>query len=316
MVDISIIMPAYNVERYIEESIDSITNNGFNRYELIIVDDCSTDNTLNIAKKKAKENSNIRVIDTKGGNGCSYGRKIGLNVAKGKYIYFCDADDYLEPGILKFIFDESEKYHLDVLMFNGRFKNELDNEWGITHNKLPIVDQDIPTNMMSGEKLLGVMKNNRQWRYAVWLYLVRKDIIDNNIDFFKGIVHEDPPYNYQLLNSAKRVKFYNICGYNYRLRNDSLMSVKTTIKDIEGYINAYNVIYDYNDKNFPFDETKYFYEIRMLEQIEESFVDLSSQSEITLAVNLIKKLFEKINLRRYENIYAIEFLKKEVQKYE
>lgn len=316
MTRISIIMPAYNVEKYIGEAIDSITNNGFKRYELIIVDDSSTDNTLKIAVDRAKENINIKVISTEGGNGCSYGRKIGLNIAKGKYIYFCDADDYLEKGLLEFLYNESEKYNLDVLMFNGRFKNELDNEWGITHDKLPIVCQDIPSKIVNGQQLLEIMKNNREWRYAVWLYFVKKDIIDNNVDFFRGIVHEDPPYNYQLLNSSKRVKYYNICGYNYRLRNNSLMSIGATIKDIEGYINAYNLIYDYNDINFSNDESKMFYEIRMLEQLEESFMDLTSPIEIKAASTLIKEIFKRIDLRNYSSLEIVEKLKKEVQDYE
>ena len=239
-----------------------------------------------------------------------------MDIAKGKYIYFCDADDYLEQGILDFLYNESEKYDLDVLMFNGRFKNELDNEWGITHDKLPIVSKSITSDVINGQQLLEAMKKNGQWRYAVWLYFVRKDVIDSNVDFFKGIVHEDPPYNYQLLNSAKRVKFYNICGYNYRLRNNSLMSIKTTLKDIEGYINAYNVIYDYNNTNFPNDESKHFYEIRMLEQLDESFTDLDTDTEVTKACRLIKKLFYKVRLRNYFGGKIVQKLKKEVEKYE
>lgn len=304
MVEISVIMPAYNVEDYIEEAINSIENNGFERYELIIIDDASTDKTLHIARRKMELNSKIRVISTNGGCGCSYGRKLGLNVAKGKYIYFCDADDFIDKGTLEYFYQKAEKHKLDVVMINGVFKNELENTWGIEHDNMQIVTQNIPTQVMTGEELLKVMKLNKEWRYAVWLYFVKKELLINNVQFFKGIVHEDPPYNYQLLNSSNRVKFYNVCLYHYRLRKNSLMSGKTSIKDIEGYINAYNVIYNYNNSNYPNDNEKLFFEIRMLEQLEESFSKLSSSDEIYIAAKMIEQLFEKINSRNYNDLVA------------
>lgn len=316
MVDISIIMPAYNVEQYINQAISSVTNNGFKRYELIIVDDKSTDNTLKIAYEKAAQNCKIKVIATAGGNGCSYARKIGLSVAKGKYVYFCDADDYLEPGTLDFLYTKAEKYDLDVIMFNGKFKNELENEWGVSHDSLSIVSKKIKSNVISGEDLLDTMKNNKEWRYAVWLYFSKRELIDNNVDFFKKIVHEDPPFNYQLLNAAKRVKYYNVIGYNYRLRSNSLMSNEVSLKDIEGYINAYMVISNYNDKHFKNDKSKHFFEIRMLEQLEEAFGELVKYNDIKEAKSLINQLLNVAVTKKYIESEVLKRLEKEVQKYD
>ena len=137
-IDISIIMPAYNTEEYIEEAIDSVcTQKGCN-YELIIINDGSTDNTHNIVQNKMKEYENIVYIKQKN-SGLSYSRKVGLDVAKGKYIYFVDSDDYILKDSLKFMFNEAENNKLDCLMVNAIFQDDLKNDFGKKMDKQNVV---------------------------------------------------------------------------------------------------------------------------------------------------------------------------------
>ena len=96
MVEISVLIPSHNVEKYIRECLDSIVNQTFKEMEIICIDDGSTDSTLDILNEYALKDSRIRVYENKENKGVGYTRNYLLSLAKGKYIYFMDSDDYLE----------------------------------------------------------------------------------------------------------------------------------------------------------------------------------------------------------------------------
>ena len=95
---LSIIVPAYNVERYIDKCVDSLEEQNIDDYEIIIINDCSTDNTINVIKRRAK--CNIRIINKEINTGLSDTRNIGIESANGEYIMFVDSDDYIETNII------------------------------------------------------------------------------------------------------------------------------------------------------------------------------------------------------------------------
>ena len=96
VVEISVLIPSHNVEKYIRECLDSIVNQTFKEMEIICIDDGSTDSTLDILNEYALKDSRIRVYENKENKGVGYTRNYLLSLAKGKYIYFMDSDDYLE----------------------------------------------------------------------------------------------------------------------------------------------------------------------------------------------------------------------------
>ena len=98
---ISVITTVYNIEKYISECIESILKQSFTDFELIIINDCSTDNSLNIVNSYAEKDNRIRVINNEKNLGCGMGRYIGINEAKGDFIAFIDGDDYVTPKHLK-----------------------------------------------------------------------------------------------------------------------------------------------------------------------------------------------------------------------
>ena len=291
-IDVSIIMPAYNTEKYIEEAIDSICTQKGCSYELIIINDGSTDNTEEIIQKKKKEYSNIILINQKN-SGLSYSRGVGLKKAKGKYVYFVDSDDYIAKNSLSFMFNEAENNKLDCLMINAIFKDELKNEFGKRMNNKKVISKTKNTDILNGQSILIDMITKREWRYAIWLYFIRRDKL-KNIDFFKEYIHEDSAFNYQLLNKINRIKFIDKNIYIYRLRKNSIMSKKTSMLNIKSYINAYKIIYKTNNKK----KIKYenlLFEMRILDQIIESYSYLNrtekvkANNEFKAMISLLKK---------------------------
>ena len=112
-VDISVIMPVYNAQKYLEESLNSILCQTFDDFELIIIDDGSTDNSYEICERYKEKDERIIVIHQIN-QGPSVARNIGIKKAIGKYIVFCDSDDILDKNALSLLYNAMEKYNADL----------------------------------------------------------------------------------------------------------------------------------------------------------------------------------------------------------
>ena len=114
---LSIIIPIYNVEKYLQKCIESVLSQDINDYELLLIDDSSTDNSLNIAKDY-ENRVNVKIIEKNKNSGLSDTRNIGLKEANGKYILFLDSDDYIEEGSISIIYNiVQDQNEPDVLYF-------------------------------------------------------------------------------------------------------------------------------------------------------------------------------------------------------
>lgn len=114
---ISIIIPVYNVEKYLESCLDSVLEQSFKDIEIICVNDCSTDNSINILKKYAESDSRIIIIDKQINEGLLSARKSGVDIACGEYIIFLDSDDYIKKDLCLFIAENTDKNNYDVLQY-------------------------------------------------------------------------------------------------------------------------------------------------------------------------------------------------------
>lgn len=123
---ISVIMPVYNVERYVSKSIESIINQSFNDFELIIVNDGSTDNSKEIIEKYAKLDSRITIIN-KENEGVASARNLGIDRSIGKYLFFCDSDDYAEEHMLERLYKKIEEKNAEIVI-SGFFMQYNENE--------------------------------------------------------------------------------------------------------------------------------------------------------------------------------------------
>ncbi len=221
---LSIIIPAYKVEKYIERCLNSIICQINEDVEVIVVDDGSPDSSGQIAECYAKTKKNIRVVHKENG-GLSDARNAGLQVARGQYIMFVDSDDYLTekclPDICYFILNNPS----DVYVGNANFEYESGLKSG------HVFSSDIETPLSGEEFMVNELKCNTMMM-AVWLYIYRSDFLRKNDLFFKmGILHEDEEFTPRVLLAAKMVRNTGITHYNYLIRENSITTASKKDKN-------------------------------------------------------------------------------------
>lgn len=217
MAEISIIVPVYNVEKYLENCIESILNQTFKDFELILVDDGSTDNSGKICDIYEKKDSRIKVIHKNNG-GLSSARNAGLDIACGKYVGFIDSDDSIHPRMYEILYDLIKKYESDISCCNYKkiydiFKDEYENV-----NSLEVIE-------MSN---IEAIKNLYDKEIGVKLViacnkLYRKNLFDN-IRYKVGRVHEDEFMAHRILYNCKKITYVDNELYYYLQREGSIMS--------------------------------------------------------------------------------------------
>lgn len=220
---ISVIIPVYNVQKYLEEALDSVINQSLKEIEIICVDDGSTDDSFQILEKYANVDDRIKVYQKVNG-GLSSARNLGINKATGKYVYFIDSDDILESKALEICFDESEKNDLDMIMFSA--EPFYDNRNIISDIKMNCYKRYAEYNgIVSGKDFFIKAVSAAELKPSACLYIIRRDmLIKNKLFFYEGIIHEDNLFTIQCLSLANRVKYINCDFYKRRVRENSIMT--------------------------------------------------------------------------------------------
>lgn len=227
--ELTIVVPVYNVEKYLKECLDSIYSIKNIDYEVILVNDGSTDNSLTILNEyKDRYFDKTKIIDKKNG-GLSSARNAGLEVAKGDYISFIDSDDIIDPEEFEKFFKEGKELDLDVIVGNMRYFSDkkkgdpLFRSEGI--KKLDVVE---------GTKFFKTLfEGQKCFREEVVDDIYKRDfLLENNLYFLDGILHEDSLFTPKVYLKAKRVKYIDRAFYFYRQRSGSIMS-KVTDKSID-----------------------------------------------------------------------------------
>lgn len=245
----SIIVPVYNVERYIHKCIDSIINQSFRNIEIILVNDGSPDECPLICDKYSELDNRIRVIHKVNG-GLSDARNFGLKAAIGEYIIFLDSDDYLEKNACELL-SMYTKDKIDIIL--GDAKEIRDNAiYYIKHSRLDNVD----LYLTGPEVLKHEFKNNSMHMAACMNVYNREFLISNKLFFKYGIFHEDEQWTPRVFLAAKRVVITDIIFYNYIIRNNSITRKKDKTKNAIDLINSikelssiYDSIHDFELKN-------------------------------------------------------------------
>lgn len=173
---ISVIVPVYNTEKYLKKCLESIINQSLKEIEIIIVNDCSTDNSLKIIKKYIEKDKRIILIDKVKNEGVSSARNSGINIAKGKYILFIDSDDWIERNCLKEMYEIAEKSKSDIVISDFYFDYEgvkifyYSDQYGETGS------------ILKNKKVIENLTKNSS--ASVWNKLVKREIyLKNNIRF-------------------------------------------------------------------------------------------------------------------------------------
>lgn len=217
-VKISIIVPIYNVEKYIKRCMDSLLKQCFDNYEIIAVNDGTLDDSMEVVYELQRKYDNIVICERENG-GLSAARNTGIRQAKGEYLLFCDSDDALEENCLALIYEEAKSKNLDMLLYGAKTIWEKETEKGIN-----VYDREnITPKVLSGKELLEELVNKGKYRASACLYLIsRKMLLENGLFFMENILHEDELFTPIALVRAQRVEFRNWLIYMRYVRAGSI----------------------------------------------------------------------------------------------
>ena len=243
MKKISVVVPCYNVSKYLKDCVDSIINALVDDMEIILVNDGSTDNTLDICNEYKKKYPNIiKVIDKENG-GLSDARNKGIEASKGEYIGFIDSDDTVEKNLYKDLIKKINEINADIIAFgeNRIYKDHIIRvKSGIDHNC---------NNKEDVKKIMPFI-------YPAACNKIYKRELFDKVKFKKGVWYEDVDFIYRLLPLVNNISYLDNYYYNYYQREGSITytynnKLYDLIDNLNGLIDYYkrnNFYYEYHDE--------------------------------------------------------------------
>lgn len=226
MVKLSFIVPVYNVAPYLHKCVDSLLAQDYSDYEIILVDDGSTDNSPQICDEYVSrvKSGELKVksicVIHQANAGLSAARNAGLKAAKGEYVCFVDSDDYWEENVLGGLMKKAEREKLDVLRFNYQNVQLVEGKYEVfLPNKYPH-QVDTQIGLVDGETYL-----NERMGYACYavMFIMRREMVPY---FTEGIHFEDVDWLPRMMLRAKRVNSTTTIVYNYLVRQGSITKVQ------------------------------------------------------------------------------------------
>lgn len=229
---ISVVIPVYKVENYLERCVDSILNQTYKNLEIILVDDGSPDSCPVICDSYKNKNNNIIVIHKTNG-GLSDARNAGIDVASGSYLAFVDSDDYVESDYIECMYESIKKYNADIAICsyqsvyeNGRILKQKEN-----------VDC-----VLSPKDTLEKMLYQKDFNVSAWAKLYNINLF-KSIRFPVGKIFEDAYTTYKLVEKADKIAVNLQIKYNYMIRGNSILTSEFSEKKLL-LIDAYNQMGD------------------------------------------------------------------------
>ena len=293
MCKVSIIVPIYKVEAYLQECLYSISNQSFNDFECILVDDGSPDKCGQICDEFAAKDSRFKVIHQEN-SGVSSARNKGIDIATGEYMCFVDSDDYWDKNLLEVAVAKADKYDVDVLCFDFRM---LNGDSIVRVSKGDSNNYTITSEEQYMEYTCKHLLNKSGW--APWSKLFKTSIIKENKIYFydrSKVFAEDLLFYLEYLLHADKIKIINDVLYNYIERDDSC-TVSNTETRINEFIKLNIEFYKYLKKNRKKALKKQYYVFFYL--IMSNRYKSSKKEKVLESMSNIKhKMFFRYNLIR------------------
>ena len=244
MSKVSVIVPIYNVEKYLEECINSIINQSIKDIEIILVNDGSTDNSVNILRKFTYD-KRIKIIN-KVNEGLSSARNVGLLNATAKYVIFVDSDDIINVKMIEKLYNTAIEYECDIVQcFYERFDNienlnNKQNEDNKIENSLEILDNLQYLNRLYDCNYINTV--------VTWNKIYKKELFED-IKFPFGKLHEDEFVTYKLIYNSKKIGVINEKLYYYRTNQNSIVRRGYNVKRLDALVAFEERIDFFNEKH-------------------------------------------------------------------
>ena len=253
-IKISVIVPVYNTGEYLRPCLDSIQKQTFIDFEVLCIDDGSTDNSPEILKEYCHKDSRFKYLKKENG-GLSSARNYGLEKAKGMYIYYCDSDDEIESETFSILFEKMESNSLDILYFGAKTVYEsLDLKKNNKSAKDNYVRTHIYSDIYTGIDLLGLLYKNNEYIVSACLQIIHKDFLNKcGVKFEDKLLYEDNVYTFKTLLFAERVGVINKEFYIRRIRKGSITTSHSKFENFYGYLKGARYMIEYiNSRTWDF----------------------------------------------------------------
>ena len=283
---ISIIVPIYNVEAYLERCLDSLVGQTYSNIEIILVDDGSTDHCPEICDIWERKDPRIKVIHKENG-GLSDARNVGIKKVSGDYIIFVDSDDWLHRDMIKILADIRMETNADIVECQAKKVTEYVKDDSINFKEINI-------RQFSSREALEALIDENILKQTVWNKLYKKDVIDC-IQFEYGKYHEDEFWTYQVLARAEKIIFVDIELYYYFQRNDSIMGQAFSLNRLDAIEGRYRRLEFlkryYNEKEFEVKKNLFF----LILYYGQQALMKKEKKEIKIYFKTAKEYLSKIN---------------------
>lgn len=304
---ISIIIPVYNVEKYLEQCLKSVINQTFKDIEIICINDGSTDNSLEILEAFQKQDERIKIIN-KQNEGQGIARNEGLKIAKGEYISFIDPDDWVEQGMYEFLYNKFLETNAQIIRFNYRSFDEEKQISDKPHNfrkeqarhfKFNIQDNSI-YNWKNVENL-----NFEKVELQVWNRIFsNKFIKENNLHFAPFKHSEDNIFTISALFLADKILYVEKVFYNYRVRSNSALNRASNeyfsvFKNVE-------LIKDFLIEKGLFEKYKKAYRIYLIDTFYSHYGCIPNGS-IEIFLDEVRKRLTKEEYKKFKKLLKAKF---------
>ena len=310
MVKVSIIVPVYNVEKYLSKCLESLINQTLKDIEIICVNDGSGDNSLDILKNFAQKDSRIKIID-KQNEGVAIARNIALEQATGDYIGFVDSDDYIDLDYFEKLYNTATKNNSDIAVASILKHKKYFDKYNVRYS-----EEQVAENIQEKIKLCG---DKKHFFFYAWNKIYKTDLIKNNkIKFSEGQIYEDVMFAMNALYFSNKVVYVPNTKYHYVERNNSLVKYKdNTGKKAEDLTKAYTNLQEFcQDKNIILPERLNYYTKKNICLFLTEYIGKYQKKFQLFNLIPIVKIVDYSETRNLVNIFGIKIkiAKKEIAK--
>lgn len=275
---LTVVIPVYNIEKHLKRCVESVLAQEWHNYDILLVDDGSTDSSPQICDDYAKVYDFISVIHKKNG-GLSAARNTGISNAEGEYVYFPDPDDWIEPNTFSELSDVIEELTYDIISFNREF---------VTSEEDKLISAKSRIQKLSGKQaLLEMLKQSDVTGFANDKIYRKKLFLDNDIEFPVGKYYEDLGTNYKLFLKATKVYVTNQKYYHYLITNPDSITQSWNEQKLQDMFGFYREIY---------------YSPLIREKFEELEIEILQAFYINGLIHILSSLYKSNISAQYSDI--------------
>ncbi|WP_157150735.1 glycosyltransferase family 2 protein [Brachyspira sp. SAP_772] len=300
---VSVVIPVYNTDKYLSHCLDSLIKQTIDKIEIICVNDCSSDKSKEIIKEYSLKDKRIILIDNKIKHGAGISRNIGLNVARGEYVFFMDSDDYISNNFLQELYNTAKKYDSDYVSSLNIY-DVIDSKEYVSHlNKVSFLGND-DLEGISSANIKNLSPTDKETiEESTWSKLWRREfLINNNIYYSSILCYQDTEQFFKSLIHNPRISFNHKPIYYYRQHIHTISTKKNT--DINYFKTLFVLLRNCID----------YYEEDYIPYLMKNFFDLSNRAiekfaDKNIALNIFIEELKLLNLDESYFINESEYLK-------